>query len=325
MVGVSFVPVVIVSAGIGFMLYRMAFVEPPMGPLIEEYLKSCTYSETNPFHGFICVTEPFFLDLVGNDVGKSLLTVFGTSGAVMSTYLFIKGGEPGGSFVFSPLITIAHTLAGQAFGAGIVGPILLPALFALSKTFSPNTARSPSPPSYSYTVTLLSMQFIVFLLSMALSSVPPTIPSWVYVNYAFQGFPLLFLPLAFIPRTPAQKQLETPTPTLTISAFVVLKYIYGPLWWISVAQGLNAYFRQGQTFSLPCYFMVLDFAGYIVAFLGIYAVDAVAGEARAAMSVPRLLIGLVAAGPASTMAAYFEAKQRLVVQGAKTAQTEKHA
>ncbi|KAF8175871.1 hypothetical protein K438DRAFT_1979385 [Mycena galopus ATCC 62051] len=239
----------------------------------------------------------------------------------MSTYLFIKGGEPGGSVFFSPFITIAHTLAGQAFGPGIVGPILLPALFALSKTLSPNNASLPSPPSYSYTATLLCIQFVVFLLSMALTSIPPTTPSWVYVHYAFQGFPLLFLPLAFIPRTPAQKHSATPTPTLAISAFVVFKYLFGPLWWVTVAQGLNAYFRQGQTFNLACYLTVLDFTGYILAFLGIYAVEAVAGEARAAMSVSRLLIGLAAAGPASTMAAYFEAKQRLGVQGAKTVQT----
>jgi hypothetical protein len=60
----------------------MALVEPPMGPLFDGYRKSCTYPETNPFYNFICVIEPLFKDLVTNDIGKSFLTAFGTSGAV---------------------------------------------------------------------------------------------------------------------------------------------------------------------------------------------------------------------------------------------------
>ncbi|KAJ7238306.1 hypothetical protein B0H12DRAFT_1137493 [Mycena haematopus] len=320
---VGFIPAVLVCTAIGFKLYSMALVEPPMGPLIAEYLKSCTYSDANPLHDFICVIEPFFQDLVSNDVGKSFLTAFGTSGAVMSTYLFILGGEPGGSIFFSPLITIAHTLAGQVFGAGIVGPIVLPTLFAISKTVAPRS-RPPSPPSYAYTTILLVMQFVVFTLSMALSSISATHPNWPFVNYAFQGFPLIFLPLAFFHRTPAPKIKTTPTPTLSVSAFTVFKYLYAPLWWITLAQGLNAYFRQGEPLSLPCYFMALDFAGFILAFLGMYAVDAVAGEAaQVEMGVLRLLGGLLAAGPASTMAAYFEAKQRLVVERTEAERTAK--
>jgi hypothetical protein len=102
-----------------------------MGPLIEGYLKSCTYLETTPLRGFICVIEPLFQELMSNDIGKSFITAFGTSGAVglpeshvireltgflavkvMSTYLHTRGGERNGSRLFSPLILIAHSLAG---------------------------------------------------------------------------------------------------------------------------------------------------------------------------------------------------------------------
>ncbi|KAJ6526781.1 hypothetical protein B0H19DRAFT_1196970 [Mycena capillaripes] len=318
---IGFVPLVLVWAAIGFKLYNMALVEPPMGPLIEQYRKTCSYAETNPFYDFICVIEPFFMDLMSNDIGKSFMTAFGTSGAVMSTYLFIKGGERGGSLLFSPLITIAHTLAGQVFGAGIVGPIVLPALLAISKSLTPARAAAPSSPTYSYTVALLVMQFTVFLISTALSSLPPTHANWIHVNYAFQAFPFLFLPLAFFPSGSANAQKSTPTPTLSVSAFTVFKYLYGPLWWVALAQGLNAYFRQGQAFSLPCYFIALDFIGFTLAFVGMYAVDTVAGEAP--MSVPRLVLGLLGAGPASTMASYFEAKQRVVVERAEAERTKK--
>ncbi|KAF7371386.1 hypothetical protein MSAN_00775100 [Mycena sanguinolenta] len=318
---VGFVPVVLVSTAIGFKLYSMALVEPPMGPLIAGYLQSCTYSQENPFHDFICVIEPFFQDLVGNDIGKSFLTAFGTAGAVMSTYLFVKGGEPGRSVLFSPLITIAHTLAGQVFGAGIVGPIVLPALFAISKSLAPLNARS-SPPSYAYTMTLLVMQFLVFILSILLSAIPPTNPNWRFVNYAFQGFPLLFLPLAFFPHTSAAARKTAPTPTASILAFTFFKYLYAPLWWITLAQGLNAYFRQGQDFSLSCYFIALDFMGFIITFVGIYAVEVMEGP-ETVMSVPRLVGGLLLTGPASTMATYFEKQQRLVVVHAEAERTAK--
>jgi hypothetical protein len=69
--------------------------------------------------------------------------------------------------------------------------------------------------------------------------------------------------------------------------------------------------------------MALDFAGFVLTFLGMYAVDAVAGEAQAAMGVPRLVVGLLVAGPASTMAAYFGMKQRLVVERAETERTKR--
>lgn len=201
------------------------------------------------------------------------------------------------------------------FGAGIVGPIFLPAISALSNTLAPANARPPSPPTYAYTATLLCMQFSVFLLSMALSGLPPTHENWPYVNYAFQAFPLLFLPLAFFPSTPVHK--ATPTPTTTISAFTVFKYLYAPLWWVTIAQALNAYFRAGVEFTPACYFMALDFAGFVLTFIGLYAVDAVAGEAQKAMGVGRMLGGLVVVGPASTMATYFERRQRAVVERAE--------
>jgi hypothetical protein len=67
---------------IGVNLYHLAVVKPPMGPLIESYLKSCIYSKTNPFYDFICIVEPFFIELLANDVGKSILGVFGTCNMV---------------------------------------------------------------------------------------------------------------------------------------------------------------------------------------------------------------------------------------------------
>jgi len=152
---------------------------------------------------------------------------------------------------------------------------------------------------------------------MALTSVPPTTANWVYVNYVFQAFPLLFLPLTFLSRA-SHIAKPAPPPTLTISAFTFFKYLYAPLWWVSLAQGLNAYFRAGQEFTPACYFMALDFSGFVLSFLGVYAIEAVAGEAQAAMGVQRLVVGLLAQGPASTMATYFEAKQRLAVQRAET-------
>ncbi|KAJ6477861.1 hypothetical protein C8R47DRAFT_1139662 [Mycena vitilis] len=315
----GFIPVVLFSAAIGFKLYSLALVEPPMGPLIEGYRKSCVYADTNPLHDFICVVEPFFKDLMSNDVGKSFITAFGTSGAVMSTYLFLKGGESGGSLLFSPAITIAHTLAGQLFGAGIIGPVVVPLLAALAKCFAPLNAPAPSPPTYSYTVTLLCMQFMVFTTSMALSSVPPTETNWIYVNYAFQGFPLLFIPLAFFPRPPRDVKPNS----ASVAAFTFFKYLYAPLWWLTFAQGLHAYFVKEQELTLPAYFMALDFSGFTFMFVVLYALDAIASEAQGKMSVPRLVGGLLALGPASTMASYFEAKQRAVVEGAEVARAKK--
>ncbi|KAJ7131830.1 hypothetical protein C8R43DRAFT_1239656 [Mycena crocata] len=308
----GFVPVVLVSIIAGLKLYHMAWIAPPMAALFQGYMASCTYVESNPLRGFLCVVEPMFRQLTSNDVGKGLLTVFGTSGMVMSTYLYILSGRAGRSPYLSPLVIAGQTLLGQVLGAGFVGPITLPALFALVKTTElPNTTIA-APPPYEYTVTMLAMQFIVFMLSMGLSGVPSSSTTWPYINYAFQAFPLLFIPLAFLPRPPPA--LSTKVPTISATVFTVFKYFYTPMWWITVGQGANGYYRLGQGFSLPDYWMTLDFAGFVLTFFGMYAVDAVAGDAPASRSLAQLVMRMVLTGPPATMAAYYEAKEKAVIE-----------
>ncbi|KAJ7446551.1 hypothetical protein FB451DRAFT_1188642 [Mycena latifolia] len=310
----GFVPVVLAAVGIGLKIYRMAWVDPPMGPLVESFLASCTYSTSTPLRGFLCVLEPYFKHLVSNDIGKSLLTVCGTFGMVMSTHFHLTAGQWNAPPLFSPLITIATTLLGQGYGAGITGPILLPALLAISKTLQPTDAAPPTPSPFPYTVTVLGMHFAVFLLSGSITGIPTSSTAWSYANCAFQLFPLLLLPLTLFPRATAPPANE-PTPTLTASVFKVYKYLYTPLWWISVAQGLNAYYRQNEPFSLPCYFLAVDFAGMVLTFLGMYAIDYVAGD-TARFSVSDLVLRLALMGPTAAMAAYYEAKERWVIEHA---------
>ncbi|KAJ7106273.1 hypothetical protein C8R44DRAFT_805955 [Mycena epipterygia] len=313
----GFLPVVLVSAALGLKLHRMALVDPPMGPLIASYLQSCTYAPGHPLHGFICVVEPLFRELVTNEIGKAFLTAFGTSGMVMSIHLHLKAGQAGGSRVFSTPLLVAHTLAGQVFGAGIVGPIFLPLFLALSQSLEPPTRKPVTPASYAYTVTLLGIQFLVFLLSTALTALPPTSQNWVYANYAFQAFPLLFLPLAFFP----DPKNVSPPSTLGMSTFKVLKYMYAPLHYLTLFQGIAAY-RAGEPFTAACRFMALDFVGFIATFLGMSAIDALAaadvndrntGNAHAQMGFLELLARLLLAGPASAMAAYYERKEATAV------------
>ncbi|KAJ7812024.1 hypothetical protein B0H14DRAFT_3753934 [Mycena olivaceomarginata] len=278
--------IVIVCAAIGFKLYRMALVEPPMGSILEEWIQLCAYSKTNPFHDFICIVEPFFEELLSNEIGKSFITAFGASGTAMSSYhvlsmyLHTKAGDHGGSLFFSSSLIIALQLAGQVFCLGIIGSI-----------------------------------FAIFLFSLVISNVPPTRPEWVYINYLWQAFPLLFLPLALLPCSPAPTNKTSSS--LSISVFTVYKYVYGPAWWAALGAGLNAYFRHGETFNPACYFMAVDVVGFVMLFLGMYAVDAVAGDAREVMGMGRLLGGFVVLGPASTMAAYFEGQQRVAVERAE--------
>jgi hypothetical protein len=58
---------------------------------------------------------------------------------------------------------------------------------------------------------------------------------------------------------------------MSTSVFTVYKYLYAPVWWISAVRVLNAYFRAGQDFTLPSYFMTLDSAGLGITFVGMYA------------------------------------------------------
>ncbi|KAJ7613206.1 hypothetical protein FB45DRAFT_1009169 [Roridomyces roridus] len=309
---IAYVPTVLVCIAVAIKLQDMATFQPPVGTLMAEYIKSCPEYGTGAINDFLCIIEPFFKDLVTNEIGKAFLTAFGTSGAVMSTHLLLRGGRSDASVFFSPLITAAVVLAGQVLGAGFVQLALVPLFLAISKTLTaPKSTAAPSPPpSFVYIATTLVIQFTVFAISMGLSGVPPSNPAWVQINYAFQAFPILFLPLFFLSFIPTSK--SEPTPTLGVSALTFFKFIYAPLWWVTLAQGFNAYLRAGEPFTPPCYFMALDLFAFVLSFVGMYAVDAVAGDAP--MAVPRMLGGLLVFGPASTMAAYFGKQESMLVE-----------
>ncbi|KAJ7730765.1 hypothetical protein B0H16DRAFT_1469449 [Mycena metata] len=250
-----------------------------------------------------------------------------SSYGVLSTYLNTKAGERNGSPIFSPAVIIALQLGGQAVGLGILGPIVIPLLYAVSKSLTSPNPPTVSPPTYTYTTIHLSIQFTVFLLSLVVTYVPVTNPSWVYINYVWQAFPFFFLPLVFLAHSkePDAESTPTPVPTLTISAFTTLKYLYAPAWWLALGKAVNAYSRRGETFTLASYFMAVDVVGFVVLFLGWYAVDAVAGEAQEVMGVGRLVAGFLSVGPASTMAAYFEGQQKLTVARAEAQRSRKKA
>ncbi|KAJ7074521.1 hypothetical protein C8F01DRAFT_1100751 [Mycena amicta] len=319
---VAFIPIVAVFSSIGVFLGRKALIDPPMGPLVQGYRDSCTgYSPTSPFYDFICVIEPFFKELVTNELGKGLLTLFGTAGGVMSLHFYLRAGQPGRSIFFSPLIFTANSLAGQLFGAGIVSPIVVPTVFALAKTFSAEKRVLP-PPAYSYTLTVILLQFCVVLLSTGLTVIPTVHPNWVYANYAFQGFPLIFLPLFFLSTSSSSRALGN-TPTLSASAFRVLKFLHFFSWWgTAIKFGLTL--REGSVpFTLPVYFMALDYAGFLSTFVGVYLVELVAGDVPAGFDLVKLVGRLLTTGPASTMAAYFEASERESIKFAAAAGLKK--
>jgi hypothetical protein len=105
-------------------------------------------------------------------VGKSILGVFGMLEPVS---LSLSGRKDAGLVHVSLyqwrsrrrvciFLTHDHWLAGQALGAGIIAPIVFPTLLAMSKTLEPASARPFSPP-FAYAVTLVAMQFTVFLLA----------------------------------------------------------------------------------------------------------------------------------------------------------------
>ncbi|KAJ7620365.1 hypothetical protein FB45DRAFT_930073, partial [Roridomyces roridus] len=288
---IAYVPIVIVCIAVAMKLQDMATFQPPMGLLMAEYIKSCPGYGTGAINNFLCIIEPLFKDLVTNEIGKAFLTAFGTSGVVMSTHLLLRGGRSDASLFFSPLITTAVVLAGQVLGAGFVQLALVPLFLVVSKA-SPHLAA----PLRHY--------------PRLRSGVPPSNPAWVQINYAFQAFPILFLPLFLLSFIPTSK--SEPTPTLGVSALTFLKFIYAPLWCGTLAQGFAAYLRAGEPFTPPCFFMALDLSAFVLSFVGMYAVDAVAGDAP--MGVARMFGGLLVFGPASTMAAYFGEQERVLVE-----------
>ncbi|KAJ6459234.1 hypothetical protein C8R45DRAFT_1109566 [Mycena sanguinolenta] len=139
------------------------------------------------------------------------------------------------------------------------------------------------------------MQFLVFVLSILLSAVTNK-PEQVLRQLYLPGFPALVSPPRLVPTHTREDTEIYAHPNAYRLRLHILQI------------PLRAAVKQA--FSPPCNFMAVDFTGFMLAFVWMYAVEAVEG-AEMVMTVPRLVGGLLLAGLASTMASYFEGKQRL--------------
>ncbi|KAJ7199662.1 hypothetical protein GGX14DRAFT_467767 [Mycena pura] len=98
--------------------------------------------------------------------------------------------------------------------------------------------------------------------------------------------------------------------------------MFAPAWWMSVVQGAVAH-RRSAGLSLPSRFLALDFAGFVLTFVGLYAVEAVAGDVPAGFGTASMVWRLAVSGPASTMAAYYEAKEWQSIEAATEGQKKR--
>lgn len=149
---------------------------------------------------------------------------------VVCLYFFLQGGKGGRSIFLHPLVTIAWTLAGQLVGVGIVGPLVVPLLLVASKVAAPARDGLPPPPTKLYIYTIIGFQVLTTILAGAMANVPPTETVWPALHFAFQIFPLYYLPLAFLPLSSNKKHVETEPSTLTATVFKVLFYLQLPTW-----------------------------------------------------------------------------------------------
>jgi hypothetical protein len=115
------------------------------------------------------------------------MTAFGSLMGALSLYFFLQGGKGGRPLLFHPLVTIAWCAAGQLYGIGPVGLLVVPAIIVINKSLEPKNMGIPPPATAAYTYTALAATIATTVVGGLLSNVPTEHPSWKTINILFQA------------------------------------------------------------------------------------------------------------------------------------------
>lgn len=140
---------------------------------------------------------------------------------------------------------------GQAVGHGVITPIVVPAILAITKSLEGKKAGLPAPPTAVYTIFTVVSQLATTALLVRLLTLPPKDPSWSTVNYAFQAFPLFLAPLALLSPSKASSKGDS-GPASTQTVFTAMRYLSIPAYWVSLGTIANAYFNNKVKLDSTC-------------------------------------------------------------------------
>lgn len=159
------------------------------------------------------------------------------------------------------------------------------------------------------------LHLVVLATAFATAFLPITHDWWPTANWTFQFAPLILLPLTF---WPPSKPVKDEIPDAT-RLFQRLRPVVAVSYWLAVGLFAHGYLVQGVRFNEASTMIAWDTLGCFVAWLGVWLVDAAAGDAKGSKPLAWAKQALLE-GPPSAMCSYYQHKE---AQGAKRARALK--
>ncbi|PWN43164.1 hypothetical protein IE81DRAFT_340895 [Ceraceosorus guamensis] len=269
----------------------------------------------------------FFQSIVSDPTAFGLLLIILSASAPLLSFMSVESLKAGRSKLHHPLVFIAVALISQLVCVGAALPALWVPIYAYirwseSSTNPPAIHPAPSPsPAHVNLVFICSI--LAGILSLAQCFVDPTSSFFVYLDIAFQLFPLAYLPLALAGRPSVQKDL----PRLKAAdLYRDLGFGLALAWWVGLwyaYPGLKKAWKTGVFEQDGAHLLFWDTVGVLIAQYTQILVDSYADEARVAVTGERVmhrrfivedifgLAGLTLLGPGLANATYFRRRESL--------------
>lgn len=284
---------------------------------------------------FLLVLVNFFKDAIGQKLGQSVLllitSVLGPVVAFFTNESLKDGRHP----LISPGFLIFILSLGQLILVAAASSIVLVPAYAYTRWQEASTLVHPLPTPSAWKIILGSICNSAILLIIFLTTfTPPGSIAFTNANILFQFFPVVLIPLLFVPRSKtvvstagSASARESPR-LLAASTYQLLSFIVIPIYWLGLYWGgkplFNAIINDLDFKSDGPYLLFWDLIGVLSATYSIVQIDAIVDSAKVKQGAERVhsrrlfledaVFGLpivIVLGPGWAIARYFQRREIL--------------
>lgn len=284
---------------------------------------------------FLLVLVNFFKDAIGQKLGQSILLLITSVLGPVVAFFVTESLKDGRHPFISPGFLIFILSLGQLILVAAASSIVLVPAYAYTRWQEASSLVHPLPTPATWKIILgticnTAALAIIFLTTFT----PPGSIAFTNANVLFQFFPIVFIPLLFVPRSKtvvstAGSASARETPRLSAASnYQVLSLMVIPIYWLGLYWGgkplFNAIVNDLDFKSDGPYLLFWDLIGVLSATYSIVQIDAIVDGAKVKQGAERVhsrrlfledaVLGLpivALLGPGWAIARYFQRREIL--------------
>ncbi|PWN32227.1 uncharacterized protein FA14DRAFT_162426 [Meira miltonrushii] len=240
---------------------------------------------------FLLVLVNFFKDAIGEKLGQSILLLITSVLGPVVLFFTTESLKDGRHPLISPGFLIFVLSLGQLILVAAASSIVLVPAYAYTRWQEASSLVHPLPTPNAWKIVLGSICNIAALLIIFLTTfTPPGTIAFTHANILFQFFPIVLVPLLFVPRSKtvvstagSASARESPR-LLAASNYQLLSFMVIPIYWLGLYWGgkplFHAIIHDLDFKSDGPYLLFWDLIGVLSATYAIVQIDAIVDGAK---------------------------------------------